>query len=152
MLTKTDSSTTGNAFHRETHYPFSLQCADGAEDFLGKGNHKPAEQAQEALRALACVMALDRHTHLHNAPAEDNDADGLDRGKDEVGQIVDHGNRIGGGGKGGGGEHGDADIGSAVVAKAAVVSMVTQTVSILQRQKKSFTRLDIDFFIQFPPM
>jgi hypothetical protein len=33
-----------------------------------------------------------------------------------------------------------------------VVSMVTQTVSILQRQKKSFARLDIDFFIQFPPM
>ena len=86
-----------------------LQCADGAEDFLGKGNHKPAEQTQEALGALACVMALDGHTDLHNAPAEDNDADSLDRGKDEVGQIVDHGDRIGGGCKGGGGEHGDAD-------------------------------------------
>lgn len=85
------------------------ECADGAEDFLGKGDHKPAEQTQEALGALACVMALDGHAHLHNAPAEDNDADGLNRGKDEVGQIVDHGDRIGGGCKGGGGEHGDAD-------------------------------------------
>ena len=59
--------------------------------------------------ALVCVMALDGHTHLNNAPAEDNDADGLNRGKDEVGQIVDHGDRIGGGGKGGCGEYGDAD-------------------------------------------
>ena len=58
--------------------------ADGAEDFLGEGNYKPAEQTEKALGTLARVMALDGHTDLDNAPSEDNDADGLDRGKDEV--------------------------------------------------------------------
>ena len=105
-----------------------LQCADGAEDFLGKGDHKPAEQTQKALRALACVMALDGHTHLHNAPAE------VIAEKMKSDRLL------------------TTVIGSAVVAKAAVVSMVTQTVSILQRQKKSFARLDIVFFIHFPPL
>ena len=64
---------------------FVLQRADGAEDFLGEGNHKPAEQTQEALRTPACVMALDGHADLDDAPTENDDADRLDRGEDEVG-------------------------------------------------------------------
>ena len=78
--------------------------ADSREDLLCKGNHKPAEQAQEALGTLACVMALDRHADLDDALAEDNNADGLDRGKDKVRQIVDHRDRIAAGGKGGSAE------------------------------------------------
>lgn len=50
---------------------FLLYRADGREDLLCEGNHKPAEQAQEALGSLAGVMALDRHTDLNDAPAED---------------------------------------------------------------------------------
>ena len=64
--------------------PFLLYRADSREDLLCKGNHKPAKQAQEALGTLACVMALDRHTDLDDAPTEDNNADGLDRGKDKL--------------------------------------------------------------------
>ena len=89
--------------------PFLLYRADGREDLLCKGNHKPAEQAQEALGTLACVMALDRHTDLDDAPAEDNNADSLDRGKDEIGQVVDHRDRIAAGGKGGGAEADNAE-------------------------------------------
>ena len=89
--------------------PFLLQRADGGEDFLGEGNYKPAEQTEKALGTLARVMALDGHTDLDNAPSEDNDADGLDRGKDEVGEIVDDRDRIGVGCKGSGGEQGDAE-------------------------------------------
>ena len=77
---------------------FFLYSADGREDFLCESDHQTAEQAQKTLRALAGVMALDRHTYLDDAPAEDNNADGLDRGKDEVRQIVDHRDRIGAGG------------------------------------------------------
>ena len=89
--------------------PFLLYSADGGEDFFRKGDHDPAEQTQEALGTLACVVALDRHTDLHDAPAQDNNADGLDRAENEVGQIVDDRDRIAAGGKGGGGEHGDTD-------------------------------------------
>ena len=35
--------------------------------------------------------------------------DVLDRGKDEVGQVVDHRDRVAVGGKDGGSEHGDAE-------------------------------------------
>ena len=77
--------------------PFLLYRADSGEDLLRNGDHDPAEQTQEALGSLARVVALDRHTDLHDAPAEDNNADGLDRGEDEVGQVVDHGEGIVGG-------------------------------------------------------
>lgn len=76
---------------------FFLYSADGRQDLLGKGDHQAAEQAQEALGSLAGVMALDRHTDLDDAPAKDNNADGLDSGKDEVRQVVDHRDRIGAG-------------------------------------------------------
>ena len=89
--------------------PFLLYCADSREDLLCKSNDQSAEQAQEALGSLACVMALDRHTDLDDAPAENNNADGLDRGKDKVRQVVDHRDRVAAGGKGGGSEHGDAE-------------------------------------------
>ena len=90
----------------------SLPGSDGAdsrEDLLCKGNHKPAEQAQEALGTLACVVALDRYTDLHDAPAKDNNADGLNRGKDKVRQVVDHRDRVAAGGKGGGAEADNAE-------------------------------------------
>ena len=89
--------------------PFLLYRADGGKNLLCKGNHKPAEQTQKALGSLAGVMALNRHTNLDDAPAEDNNADGLDRGKDKVRQIVDHRDRIAAGGKGGGAEADNAE-------------------------------------------
>ena len=49
---------------------FFLYSADGRQDLLGSGDHQPAEQAQEALRTLAGVMALDRHTGLDDAPTK----------------------------------------------------------------------------------
>ena len=54
-------------------------------------------------------MALDRHTDLDDAPAENNNADGLDRGEDEVGQVVYHRDRVAAGGKGGGTEADNAE-------------------------------------------
>ena len=49
-------------------------------------------------------MALDGHTDLDDASAEDDHADGFDRAENEVGQISDHGNGITVGGKGAGGQ------------------------------------------------
>ena len=55
----------------------SLHRADQRQDLLGEGNKQATEQAQQALRPLAGVVALDAHTHLHDAPAKNDDADGL---------------------------------------------------------------------------
>ena len=79
-----------------------LHRADQRQNLLGKGDKQAAEQTQQALRPLAGVVALDAHAHLHDAPAEDNDADGLDDRKDKVGQVVDDGQRITAGCVGGG--------------------------------------------------
>lgn len=68
--------------------------ADGGQDLLGEGNHQPTEQAKEALGALAGVMGLDAHANLDNAPAQDDDADGLDDIENEVGKAVDNSQRI----------------------------------------------------------
>lgn len=76
---------TRNASHYETHF---LHHAYGGQYLLGEGNNKPTEQAQEALGALAGIVALDGHTNLHHAPAEDNNADGLDAGKDKIAQVI----------------------------------------------------------------
>ena len=46
--------------------------ADGGQDLLGEGNEHTAEQAEEALAALAGVMALDAEAHLHHAPAKED--------------------------------------------------------------------------------
>ena len=146
--------------------PFLLYRADSREDLLCKGKHKPAEQAQEALGSLAGVMALDRHTNLDDAPAEDNNADGLDRGEDEVGKVVDWidiptwtmpqpriiipmaliAEKI------------KSDrllttvIGSPPVAKAVVLKQTTQSVRTLHTDMKILVRLVVGFFIRFPPL
>lgn len=39
--------------------PFLLYSADSGKDLLSKSDYQAAEQAQEALGSLACVMALD---------------------------------------------------------------------------------------------
>lgn len=65
---------------------------------------------------MACIVGLDRHAHLHNAPAQNDDADGADAGKDEVGEIVYNGERVAACGKGRGGPHGQGQGGSAPIA------------------------------------
>ena len=47
--------------------------------------NETTEQAQNALCSLRRVVGLHRHTELHNAPAEDDNADRLDAGKDKMG-------------------------------------------------------------------
>ena len=42
-------------------------------------------------------MALEGETHLYHAPAQQNQADGTDQGKDESGEIVHYCQRIAGG-------------------------------------------------------
>ena len=42
-------------------------------------------------------MALEGEADLHHAPAQKDEADGADQGKDKVGQVVHHAQRIAGG-------------------------------------------------------
>ena len=61
-------------------------------------------------------MALEGEAHLHHAPAQQNQADGADQGKDESGEIVHYRQRIAGG-KGSGRKTADAQHGSYVGGK-----------------------------------
>lgn len=62
-----------------------LHHPNGAQNLLGKGDEQPSKQ--KALGPLAGIVALDRHPHLHHAPAQDDDAYSPDAGEDEVRQI-----------------------------------------------------------------
>lgn len=65
-----------------------LHHTDSRQNFLCKGNQQTTEQTEDALRSLRRVVGLHGHTELHNAPAEDDNADRLDAGKNEVGQVI----------------------------------------------------------------
>ena len=70
---------------------------DEVEDLLGKGHDQAARQGEKTLGTLGGVMALEGEAHLHHAPAQQNQADGADQGKDEGGEIVHYRQRIAGG-------------------------------------------------------
>lgn len=78
-----------------------LDCTNGCENFLGERDQQTAEQAEKALGALAGVVALDAHAHLDDTPAQNDDAQGLDDGKDEVRQVIHDSQRVIASGKGG---------------------------------------------------
>ena len=86
---------TFNASQLGTHFSYYTNCS---QDLLGKGDEQTAKQAQETLGALAGIMALHRHTYLHNTPTQDDDTDGPDTGEDKGGQVIYNGQRIGGSG------------------------------------------------------
>ena len=71
-----------------------LHHTDSRQNFLCKRNQQNTEQAENTLRSLRRVVGLHGHTELHNAPAEDDNADRLDAGKNEVGQVIYDGQRI----------------------------------------------------------
>ena len=49
------------------------------------------------MRALGRIVALEGETDLHHTPAQKDQADGADQGKDECGEVVHHPQRIAGG-------------------------------------------------------
>ena len=80
--------------------PFFLGADDQVQDLLGEGDDDAASQRQKTLRALAGVMALEGEAHLHDAPAQQDEAHSADDGEDKGVQIVHHLQRVAGLGKG----------------------------------------------------
>ena len=73
---------------------FLSRHADGGQNLLCKSDNKAAKDAEDALRPLAGVVGLDRHTQLDDAPAQDHHADGLDAGENKVAEVVDNGEGV----------------------------------------------------------
>ena len=70
---------------------------DKVKDFLGEGDYQPTGQGEETLRTLGGIVALEGEADLHHAPAQQDETDGTDQGKDEGGEVVHHPQRIAGG-------------------------------------------------------
>ena len=85
------------ASHDET--PFLISCqlyhANGGQNFFRESDHQAAEQTEKTLGALAGIVGLKAHAHLDNAPAQDDDTQGLDDGKDKLTQVVNDSQRVG---------------------------------------------------------
>ena len=77
---------------------------DQVQDLLSEGDDHAARQGEKPLGTLAGVVGLKAQAHLNNAPPQQDDAHDPDQAKDEVGQVVHHGQRVtSGSGEGGGG-------------------------------------------------
>ena len=78
---------------------------DQREDFLGEGNHNAAREGEKTVAALAGVVAGERKTDLHDAPAQQDQTHGADQPEDEIREVVDHLNGVVGGKSGDGHSH-----------------------------------------------
>ena len=94
---------------RPRHF-IPLSAGDQGQDLFGKGDHNAARNGEHTVGALRGVVGLEGQAHLQNAVAQQDQAHSADQGKDEVGQVVDHAQRIAAGrGCGGGGSEGRHD-------------------------------------------
>ena len=66
---------------------FSSSASDEGEDLTGKGDHDTAGDGEHTVGPLGGVVALEGQAQLEDAEAQQDQADGPDQGKDEVGQI-----------------------------------------------------------------
>ena len=82
---------------------------DEVEDLLGKGHDQAARKGEKTLGTLGGVMALEGEAHLHHAPAQQDQSDGADQGKDKAGKVIHYAKGIAGseyrGGKAAGAQH-----------------------------------------------
>ena len=79
-------------------------AGDEGQDFLGEGDDDAAGQGQEAVGTLAGIVGLEGKAHLNNAPAQQDQAHSPDEAEDELTEVVDNGQGIGGGEGGSGHE------------------------------------------------
>lgn len=57
---------------------FFLSAGNQCENFLRKGNNNAACHSEHAVGPLGGIMALEGQTHLQNAEAQQDEADGAD--------------------------------------------------------------------------
>ena len=77
-----------------------LLARDEGQNLLGESYHNAARKGQKAVRPLGRVVGFKAQAHLHDAEAEHNHTDSPHQTENEVGEVVDNGNRVVGG-KGG---------------------------------------------------
>ena len=71
-----------------------LSACDKVEDLFRKGDDNTSRDSQKAVSSLRGIMAFERKTDLNDAEAEQDKTDRPDKSEDEVGQVVDHSQRI----------------------------------------------------------
>ena len=69
---------------------FLCLAGDQVEDLLGKGDHDAACNGEHTIGALGGIVALEGQTHLQNAEAQQDEANGADQRENKLTQIVDY--------------------------------------------------------------
>ena len=84
------------------HFMISSAGNQG-KDLFRESDHNAARDGEHTVGALGGVVALEGQANLQDAVPQQDQANGANQGKDEVGQIVDYTQGItAGGGKSGG--------------------------------------------------
>ena len=63
-------------------------AGDQGENFLSKGNDDAASYGEHAVGALGGIVALEGQTHLQNAEAQQDEANGADQRENEIRQEI----------------------------------------------------------------
>ena len=83
-------------------------AGDKGQNLLGKGDDDTTRQGQKAVGTLGGVVALEGEAHLDDAPAQQDQAHSADQAENELGQVVDDGERVAARSGRGKGRHGEA--------------------------------------------
>ena len=83
------------------NFTYKESAGNHGQDFLGEGDDDAAGQSQEAIGTLTGIVGLEGEAHLHDAPAQQDQADGTDQAEDELTEVIDHSQRIAAGGRNG---------------------------------------------------
>ena len=73
---------------------YLLSARDQVQNLFGKGDDDAACKGEKAVAALAGIVGLERKSHLHDAPAKQNQTDRTDEAEDKVAEVVDDGNGV----------------------------------------------------------
>ena len=77
--------------------PFTLprfSAGDEGENLLSEGDDDTACHRQHTVGALGGIVALEGQAHLQDAEAQQDETNGADQRENEIGQVVDHRQRI----------------------------------------------------------
>ena len=73
---------------------YHLSARDQGQDLFGKGDDDAARKGEKAVAALAGVVGLERKSHLHDAPTEQDQPNRSDQTENEIAQVVHDGDRV----------------------------------------------------------
>ena len=73
---------------------FCLSASNQGQDLLGKGDDDTTGQGQKAIGTLRGIVGLEGKAHLHDAPAQQDEAHSTNQAENKFAEVIHHSQRI----------------------------------------------------------